>query len=181
MPRSYSSSPTKMSPRSPYAKGNPSNQRLAQRDGGRWILRQDAATTYKLQLKDLDLIDPIEVQPNPYRRGEMRKYNESDVAALAESLHRAKASNTTMIAVPSTDGGSTVLTPAKILAVPSGPQILRTHALKDFDLTRAQLDTIRPVSVEPNPYGAHLQPMRYYNRCDVEALHERLQRAKARD
>lgn len=63
----------------------------------------------------------------------MRKYNESDVAALAESLHRAKASNTTMIAVPSTDGGSTVLTPAKILAVPSGPQILRTHALKDFD------------------------------------------------
>ncbi|KAJ3857607.1 hypothetical protein EV368DRAFT_77515 [Lentinula lateritia] len=164
MPPSYSSSPTKRSPRSPYAKENPFNQHLAQRDGGRWILRQDAAKKYKLQLKDLDLIDPVEVQPNPYGRGEMRKYNESDVAALARRLHGAKASNTTMIAVSSTDGGSTILTPAQILA-----------------LTRAQLDTIRPVSVEPNPHGAHYQPMRYYNRRDVEALHERLQRAKARD
>ncbi|KAJ3868271.1 hypothetical protein EV359DRAFT_60741 [Lentinula novae-zelandiae] len=119
-------------------------------------LRQDAANTYKLQLKDLDLIDPIEVQPNPHGRGEMRKYNERDVAALARRLHYAKASNTTTIAVSSTDGGLTVLTPAKILALPSGPQILRTHALKDFD------------AIEPNPHGAHLQPMRYYNRCDVE-------------
>ncbi|KAJ3872536.1 hypothetical protein F5051DRAFT_421279 [Lentinula edodes] len=180
MPPSYSS-PTKRSPRSPYAKGNPSNQRLAQRDGGRWILRQDAAKTYKLQLKDLDLIDPIEVQPNPHGRGEMRKYNERDVAALARRLHYAKASNTTMIAVSSTDGGSTVLTPAQILAVPSGPRILRTHALNDFDLTRAQLDTIRPISVEPNPHGPRSQSMRYYNLCDVEALHKRLLKVKARD
>ncbi|KAF8829320.1 hypothetical protein HHX47_DHR3000904 [Lentinula edodes] len=168
MPPSYSS-PTKRSPRSPYAKGNPSNQRLAQRDGGRWILRQDAAKTYKLQLKDLDLIDPIEVQPNPHGRGEMRKYNESDVAALARRLHYAKASNTTMIAVSSTDGGSTVLTPAQILAVPSGPRILRTHALNDFD------------AIEPNPHGSRSQLMRYYNLCDVEALHKRLLKVKARD
>ncbi|KAJ3884387.1 hypothetical protein GG344DRAFT_84101 [Lentinula edodes] len=50
-----------------------------------------------------------------------------------------------------------------------------------MQLTRAQLDTIRPISVEPNPHGPRSQSMRYYNLCDIEALHKRLLKVKARD
>ncbi|GAW00576.1 hypothetical protein LENED_002105 [Lentinula edodes] len=65
------------------------------------------------------------------------------------------------------------------LAVRSGASIVRSRALSTYPgLTRAQLNTIPPISVEPNPYSPNSAPMRYYNICDIEALRVDMQKLK---
>ncbi|KAJ3815797.1 hypothetical protein F5876DRAFT_61167 [Lentinula aff. lateritia] len=100
-------------------------------------LREQAAKKYRLELKDLDVIDPIERQFNPRGPAPIRKYNEQDVAVLSRRLFTAAKRVGDILA-----------------------------------LTRAQLNTIPPVSVEPNPYSPNSAPMRYYNalRFDMQKL-----------
>ncbi|KAJ3929524.1 MAG: hypothetical protein NXY57DRAFT_408872 [Lentinula lateritia] len=140
---------------------SPPDQSLARRSPGRWILRERAAKTYRLELKDLDVIDPIERRVNPHGPAPIRKYNEQDVAALSRRLFAA-----------ANRVGDT-------LAVRSGASIVRSRALSTYPgLTRAQLDTIPPISVEPNPYSPNSAPMRYYNVRDIEALRVDMQKLK---
>ncbi|KAJ3854748.1 hypothetical protein EV368DRAFT_63047 [Lentinula lateritia] len=116
----------------------PSNQSLARRSTGRWILCKQAAKKYRLELKDLDVIDPIERRFNPRGPAPIQKYNKQDVAALSRRLFAA------------------------------AKRVGDTLAL-----TRAQLNTIPPVSVEPNPYSPNSVPIWYYN-----ALHVDMQKLK---
>ncbi|KAE9395031.1 hypothetical protein BT96DRAFT_826878, partial [Gymnopus androsaceus JB14] len=107
---------------------------------------------FGLKGKDLDLINPIERRPNiAGRRGYICKYNLSEVEELAARLQSGAC-------IAALQG----------LAKPKGPKIMRTRAMKEFNLTAAQMDTIRPISIQPNPHNNQHAPMRFYNRCDVK-------------
>jgi len=133
-------------------------------------LKTPAMKKYKLASSDMDSIMPIEVTRNLRGGGNMvQKFNECDVKELSERLKSAPSSSGAHIGCSSsiirTSAGGTFE-----LAVPKGPKILRTKAAKEFNIKPVQLDCIKPISIEPNPHGGNGPPMRYYNRCDVEAL-----------
>ncbi|EKM49224.1 uncharacterized protein PHACADRAFT_188944 [Phanerochaete carnosa HHB-10118-sp] len=100
-----------------------------------------------------------------------------DVEALAQSLQASPS----RAAPPAS---------AVELAGPNGPKILHSKAKKKYlvgahmlvhwnnlnifaQLTNEQLKGIKPISIEPNPYGGPYL-MKHYNACDVEKLANRL-------
>ncbi|KAJ6630564.1 hypothetical protein B0H10DRAFT_834893 [Mycena sp. CBHHK59/15] len=119
------------------------------------LTKTEAKTDYALGDSDLARL-PCITKANPHRqRYPMKIYRTADVEALAARIRDAAP-----IQPASTSG----------LAAPNGPSILRSRALKVFNLEAVQLDRILPVSAETNPYGARSGAMRYYNVCDVEVL-----------
>ncbi|KAJ7510131.1 hypothetical protein B0H11DRAFT_1177646 [Mycena galericulata] len=106
-------------------------------------------TRYRLAGSDLDSLEYTE-EPNPHGgQYPVRKYRLADVEALAAR----------------TPGAA----PASYFAPPNGPDIVRSHAMKMYNLKDVQMDRILPVRQEPNPHGGD-RPVRYYNECDVKAL-----------
>ncbi|KAJ6463839.1 hypothetical protein C8R47DRAFT_77429 [Mycena vitilis] len=124
---------------------------------GRWIMKSDAVKQYKLAPSDLDSILPVSVQRNPrHYHMSVTTYNVRDVEALAQRIRNA----------PQASSSASVST-AKF-AVPNGKQIMRTTAMNEFGLKPCQMDRIKPVKEMPNPHRSGT--MRFYNRCDVQAL-----------
>ncbi|KAJ7367939.1 hypothetical protein DFH08DRAFT_829831 [Mycena albidolilacea] len=64
-----------------------------------------------------------------------------------------------------------------LLATPNGPSIKRTAAQTKYKVKPTDLDTITPISRQPNPMGGSA-PMQIYNECDVAALAQKLRPGK---
>ncbi|KAJ6539000.1 hypothetical protein B0H19DRAFT_1176616 [Mycena capillaripes] len=59
------------------------------------------------------------------------------------------------------------------LATPNGPSIKRTEATKKYKIKATDLDTITPISRQPNHMGGS-SLIQVYNECDVAALTQRM-------
>ncbi|KAJ7755650.1 hypothetical protein DFH07DRAFT_821307 [Mycena maculata] len=94
-------------------------------------------------------------------------YNECDVIKLALRLGKPLPED-----IPIAGERS----PSESFARKNGPRIMRTTAIKKFNLKASQMDQLKPVSATPNAYGTLT---RYYNRCDVENLKLRLDELRA--
>jgi len=64
-----------------------------------------------------------------------------------------------------------------LLAKANGPSIKRTEATKKYKIKASDLDTITPISRQPNHMGGSAL-MQTYNECDVAALAQRLRPGK---
>ncbi|RDB22282.1 hypothetical protein Hypma_010571 [Hypsizygus marmoreus] len=148
--------PVKKFPRSPYTSPTRSSLNVSPRKGA-WILKTDAIKKYKLGRTDFDAILPVEVRKNPRGGADIMKYNDCDVQALAQRLRSGEG-------LPSTSSSSADDT---ALAKPNGRRIMRTNAMKEYNLKSNQMDRIKPISSTPNVHGSNT---RFYNVCDVEAL-----------
>ncbi|KAJ6627474.1 hypothetical protein B0H10DRAFT_1994737 [Mycena sp. CBHHK59/15] len=133
------------------------------------IKRTEATKRYKIKATDLDTIAPISRQPNHMGgSAPIQVYNECDVIALTEKIRPGKPLPLPQLASPSTSPIA--------LAKKSGRRIMRSTAIQEFNLTPAQMDQLNPVSTTPNAYGS---VTKYYNRCDVENLKQRVQELRA--
>ncbi|KAJ7283451.1 hypothetical protein C8J57DRAFT_1120976 [Mycena rebaudengoi] len=131
------------------------------------IKRTEAVKKYKIKATDLDTIQPISRQLNHMGgSAPIQVYNESDVVALTQRVRPGKP-----LPSDSTPASSSSTPAAVVLAKKNGRRIMRTTAIKEFKLTANQLDQLNPVSVAPNAYGT---TTKYYNRCDVENLKQRV-------
>ncbi|KAJ7122788.1 hypothetical protein C8R44DRAFT_784553 [Mycena epipterygia] len=181
MPKSPSKSPAKSASKSPSTPKStspksrrtwrspitaPSTTPLAAPNGPS-IKRTEATVKYKIKATDLDTITPISKQPNHMGgSAPIQVYNECDVAALAQRVRPGK---------PLPEMGSSSTGPL-LLAKKNGRRIMRTTAMNEFNLKPHQMDQLTPISITPNAYGTLTK---YYNRCDVENLKERLGELRA--
>ncbi|GJE92126.1 hypothetical protein PsYK624_082790 [Phanerochaete sordida] len=135
-------------------------------DGDDWILKTLAKKTYNLSDADLEALKPVGIERNPHGgRHPMVKYSLREVRALVRRLEDASRAGS---ASSGTDE----------LAKPNGASILHSTAKKRYLLSSEQLSSIKPVSIKPNPHGGPV-PMKHYNLCDVEALADRVNAARA--
>ncbi|KAJ7162574.1 hypothetical protein C8R43DRAFT_990762 [Mycena crocata] len=63
------------------------------------------------------------------------------------------------------------------LPTPNGPSIKRTEAAKKYKVKATDLDTIEPISRQPNHMGGSAL-IQVYNECDVASLAQRLRPGK---
>ncbi|KAJ7596477.1 hypothetical protein C8J56DRAFT_288366 [Mycena floridula] len=151
---------------SPYKQKT--QQATCEEDDSGWILRTQAMKEFHLAATDLDSILPISIEKNPRGPYDIKRYNRSDVAALAKRLKSGAAAvrHITTKAfgteLPKLDAGA--------LAPAIGEQIVRTRARDEYGLKPQQLDRLTPTSIKENPHGAHKPSMRIYNLIDVQRL-----------
>ncbi|KAJ7286091.1 hypothetical protein C8J57DRAFT_1286701 [Mycena rebaudengoi] len=137
-------------------------QQLAPRNGVTILLTQ-AKTKYRLAATDLASILSVSVKRNPNGgRHPMKTYNVVDVEALAARLR----------------AGAATAPPSGLATPTAGGQIMRTHAMQQFNLTGVQLDRLVPVREIPNNHK-HNTITRFYNRSDVQRLADEVNRAAA--
>ncbi|KAJ7709622.1 hypothetical protein B0H17DRAFT_1324514 [Mycena rosella] len=109
---------------------------------------------YQLAGSDLAPLSYTE-KPNLYGGPyQMTLYYLADVKALAARIPGAPAA---------TASGSSRF------AAPTGDRIVRTQAMKTYNLKDVQMDRLKPVIEEPNPRGG-TRPVRFYNVCDMMTL-----------
>lgn len=137
------------------------------------ITKTEAMKKYKLQAGDFATVLPIIRRPNAHDCGktEMLIFNERDVLALVANLREA-----TSAAARPTDSQGGLEKPQ--LAEPYGSQIMRSKALKQYKLTRLQIDRLAPTEIRMNSLNAS-RPVRLYNEADVQALAEEVRRENA--
>ncbi|KAF9045717.1 hypothetical protein BDZ89DRAFT_1058680 [Hymenopellis radicata] len=132
-----------------------SPKKLAKRDKTPLIKRTDAAKLYKLKPADLDTLLPAKILDNFYG-GQTKKYNTGDVERLAAQLKNDPSS-------------SAALSRPACTTKKKGGTIMKTQAMQDYQLTAADMGSIKPRQVKENPHG-DTEFMYVYNLVDVKEL-----------
>ncbi|KAJ7573704.1 hypothetical protein C8J56DRAFT_981937 [Mycena floridula] len=149
----------------PYSRYRPNNS---------GITKTTAMKRYHLSASDMASLTPIRTEPNPHGGFHPAQYySVADIKQLAKEVkaekaqaEKEKAAKLKAKNANKENAGAPVI-PNAITAEKPGGKIMRTVAVKKFELSPDQLDTILPISITPNRWGTLT---RFYNRVDVEEL-----------